>query len=398
MSPECAPVMTAAFCGAGRAREDRAARHERSARPRRSAPTAARSYSACASWRIVPPARRACAKSAGVDASPTERVSICAGIDAQRRTPARTESRASRARRGRRDRPTDPPRRSRARARRASASSSEQPVASMRDSTALVVPFRIATMRVMPIAGEAVADGAHDRHRAADRRLEAQLPSLARGERRAAPAPCARDHLLVRGDDRLAGEQRRANPVGGRLDAADRLRRRRRRRWSARRRCASSRRCGVERPASASRFAGGAAVEDVRELESADGDRTPVRRRATAEPTVPKPRRATRQRDGAAAGGVKRIDAHRLSPSSPLRDAGIAAGAEGRNWHLNRDRMASRGCRGVAGPVPQPLLIKKSVFSCPADYSRRSLAECKSTYAHRLIRYSDGAGSTSASS
>ena len=33
----------------------------------------------------------------------------------------------------------------------------------------------------------------------------------------------ASDHLLVGGDDRLAGEERRPNPFGGRLDAADRL-------------------------------------------------------------------------------------------------------------------------------------------------------------------------------
>src|SRR5262249_57019264 len=32
-----------------------------------------------------------------------------------------------------------------------------------------------------------------------------------------------RDHVLVGGDDRLAGEQRGANPWGGGLEAADRL-------------------------------------------------------------------------------------------------------------------------------------------------------------------------------
>ena len=72
------------------------------------------------------------------------------------------------------------------------------------------------------IAGEAVADRADDRHRAADRRLEPQLTSLTAGQReqrRAVP----RDDLFVRGDDRLAGEERGANPVGRRLDAADRL-------------------------------------------------------------------------------------------------------------------------------------------------------------------------------
>src|SRR6059036_3668927 len=32
-----------------------------------------------------------------------------------------------------------------------------------------------------------------------------------------------RDDLLVRGDDRFAGDERRANPLGRRLDAANRL-------------------------------------------------------------------------------------------------------------------------------------------------------------------------------
>ena len=37
----------------------------------------------------------------------------------------------------------------------------------------------------------------------------------------------------------------------------------------------------------------------------------------------------------------------------------------------NRDKRPSRGCRGVIGPVPQPLLIR-SVFSCRAasNYTR----------------------------
>ena len=32
-----------------------------------------------------------------------------------------------------------------------------------------------------------------------------------------------RDDLLVRGDDRFPGDERRTNPFGGRLDAANRL-------------------------------------------------------------------------------------------------------------------------------------------------------------------------------
>ena len=72
------------------------------------------------------------------------------------------------------------------------------------------------------VAGEAVADRADDRDRAADGRLEAKLPPLARGERqqrRAVP----RDRLFVRRDDGFAGGERGANPLDRRVDAADRF-------------------------------------------------------------------------------------------------------------------------------------------------------------------------------
>src|SRR5207247_7844797 len=72
------------------------------------------------------------------------------------------------------------------------------------------------------VAGETVADGADDRHGAANRRLEAQLASLPRRQpeqRR----PVARDDLLVRGDDRLSCEERRADPGGRRVQSADRF-------------------------------------------------------------------------------------------------------------------------------------------------------------------------------
>ena len=68
------------------------------------------------------------------------------------------------------------------------------------------------------IAGEAVAEHAHDRHGAADRRLETQLAPLPLGQRQQRVA-LMRDDLFARGDDRLAGQQRRANVVGGRLAA-----------------------------------------------------------------------------------------------------------------------------------------------------------------------------------
>ena len=72
------------------------------------------------------------------------------------------------------------------------------------------------------IAGEAVADGAHDWHGAADGRFESQLTTLARGERPERRA-VARDDLLVGGDHRFARRQRAPNPVGRRVNAADRL-------------------------------------------------------------------------------------------------------------------------------------------------------------------------------
>src|SRR5437764_11285277 len=42
--------------------------------------------------------------------------------------------------------------------------------------------------------------------------------------------------------------------------------------------------------------------------------------------------------------------------------------------------LESRGCRGFNGPVPQPLWIKKSVFSCLADYIRAPTAQASSQY------------------
>ena len=72
------------------------------------------------------------------------------------------------------------------------------------------------------ITGQPFAHRAHDRHRAADGGFEPQLPALTRRERQERRA-ALRDHLLVRRDDRLARGQRRVDPVGCRLEAADRL-------------------------------------------------------------------------------------------------------------------------------------------------------------------------------
>ena len=73
-------------------------------------------------------------------------------------------------------------------------------------------------MREHAIARQAVAERAHDRHRAADGRFEPQLPSLPLGQRQQR-RPLVRDDLLVRGDDRLAGQERGADVVDGRLGA-----------------------------------------------------------------------------------------------------------------------------------------------------------------------------------
>ena len=50
---------------------------------------------------------------------------------------------------------------------------------------------------------------------------------------------------------------------------------------------------------------------------------------------------------------------------------------QGRNWHLTAT-AESRGCRGFVGPVPQPLWIKESVFSCPAGLYQTA-STCRAT-------------------
>src|SRR5262249_17330488 len=69
---------------------------------------------------------------------------------------------------------------------------------------------------------KAVADRAHDRHRAADSRLVSELPALARRQRQQRRAG-VRNDLLVGGNDRLAGCERLANPARRRLEATNRL-------------------------------------------------------------------------------------------------------------------------------------------------------------------------------
>src|SRR4051794_1851565 len=54
--------------------------------------------------------------------------------------------------------------------------------------------------------------------------------------------------------------------------------------------------------------------------------------------------------------------------------------AQGRNWHLTAT-AESRGCRGFVGPVPQPLWIKESVFSCRPNYIKGPRADAR-THIH----------------
>src|SRR5207249_1422384 len=117
--------------------------------------------------------------------------------------------------------------------------------------------------------------------RAASGRLESELPSLPLRQRQERWS-MMRDDLFVRRDDRLAGEKRRPNPLGRRLDSTDRFdndvgvacehvfeargpddvaaqRRTARRRLSIRQRIA---------------LGNGAAIEDEGQLETGDGIRT----------------------------------------------------------------------------------------------------------------------------
>ena len=151
MSPECAPVIDRGVlrrrsCAR---RSIRAAR--RPARPRRSTSIAPRSYSACASLANRAAARAAPRRSrAGRRVAAADRVVDRVGVDAQPER-QRAQNRQLRARVARRrDRPTDPPRHTRARC--AFASGLLHRAAASPPSgtdTAFVVPFRIATMRVM---------------------------------------------------------------------------------------------------------------------------------------------------------------------------------------------------------------------------------------------------------
>ena len=72
------------------------------------------------------------------------------------------------------------------------------------------------------LAGQRLAQRAHDRDAAGHRRLEQQVDPgrLGRGEQLGAVVG---QQLLVGGDHRLAGLQRREDQLAGRLDAADHL-------------------------------------------------------------------------------------------------------------------------------------------------------------------------------
>ena len=171
--------MSAAFCGPhacakiDRARTTAGATHAVSAER-------AWSYSANAIWRIVAPRSRASWKSDGCSCA-IDRVSIRAG-STRRPEPDAAENRQLRARVdavdvGRRLGlgPAAVPRLGQRVGDRAAGR-----LHARQHGVARAVQNRDDARE--PIAGEAVADRAHDRHRAADGGLEAQLPPLPLGE------------------------------------------------------------------------------------------------------------------------------------------------------------------------------------------------------------------------
>src|SRR5204862_4619680 len=179
------------------------------------------------------------------------------------------------------------------------------------------------------VAGQAVADRADDGHRAADGGLKAELTALSRREREQPPS-VARDDLLVRRDDRFPGPQGVAPPVGGRIEPADR--------FDDDVDVAGEQlvdRCGppdLRELRMRGAFRVGAAIEDVRELQSAGG----VGGRQTAGERGADGAE-TEEADAAAgrtgAGGLKRFDAH--SRFISLRRSAS------RIWHLSRDRAVA---------------------------------------------------------
>ena len=204
----------------GRPREQRGRRHEGRRDPGRRGSIDRGSYSACAICRMVPPRCRAFRKSSGCELRRAARLDL-AGADAQAER-ERAQDRQLRgriaaveigrriglgvaARAGIGDRLVDRAAR-RVHVRQHGIAGAVQDRVDARD----------------PLAGEAVAQRANDRHRAADRRLEAQLPPLPLGERQQR-VTVVRDDLLVRRDHRFAGEQRAADVVDGRLGADDRF-------------------------------------------------------------------------------------------------------------------------------------------------------------------------------
>jgi hypothetical protein len=48
-------------------------------------------------------------------------------------------------------------------------------------------------------------------------------------------------------------------------------------------------------------------------------------------------------------------------------------------WHLSRERRAPTGCRGVCGPVPQPLMMS-SLVSTNADILMPEVAMCQTVF------------------
>ena len=201
MSPAWRPLMMAAFAGPVVRREQRVARDDGRRHPggqRR----AARVERGERELTDRPAATARPLEVGDLERGRSIASRCCDGIDAKRERRARTGSRAWRARRGRRDRRTDPPRRS-PRSRASDSACAERTAGRFHPRQHGVRrPVQNADDAREPIAGEPFADGADDRHRAADRRFVAKLPALALGQRQER-RPFTGDDLLVRGDDRL---------------------------------------------------------------------------------------------------------------------------------------------------------------------------------------------------
>ena len=331
VSPECSPVMSAAFC-APVVLAKIESRGTATGATQAVSVDVARSYSACAIWRIVPPPR---ARPGEVVRGDRRRRTGRRSATGRRagRTPARTESPASPPHRRRRDRPTDPLRQTRAPG-VASASSSEQPrrlhprqhgvggAVQDGDDAVMRSPARPSPMaRTIGIAPPTAAS------------KRSWRPWRAASVSSAAPWRAITCLFAVTTDLPASSAARIQSAAGSTPPMASTT-------TSASLSRTSSMRVVQATPRGRQRaaLAVGAAVEDVGELEVA--------------------------RAGGEAAGDGRTDGAETEKGDP--DSGNAHESlhlppqrAGQELAPEPRRKPSRGCRGVTGPVPQPLLIKK---------------------------------------